>query len=202
MRKSERDLCKWVNYRIGKGVTHPDAQISVMAVPQELQSGLHAELIQELEIPVDTPPLCYDDFNHCYGFGGFVRWAYFADPKGSQDRLGIDWNIVGRETSGVANSLYVAYRIVKTLSDQGLNPKLEIVLLSCRMTEYPFMEKLRSDLGLSTLSDWIKNCPQIFREDSQICPRCGLKTLQEKVNFCYRCGCNPKLIKKGGKKTS
>ena len=88
-------LCPWVGWGIGKGIPHLQDDVSVFAVPSQLKSGLHGELVKGfLGYPLDP----YKD-----GFNGFIRWVYFADPLDHMGRsgvLGIDWSLVMAQGTG------------------------------------------------------------------------------------------------------
>ncbi|GEM_PF-1403782 len=194
MRANEKDRCRWINYGIGKGVTNPEARISIFAVPTELKSGLHAELVDGLGIHVDRAPLCYDEAHHVHGFGGFIRWVYFADPKNGKNFLGIDWSLSARVTAGIATSMVDVVNVADVLMRHGIPPDTELVLLNSRMCEEEYHYAFRKKYNLITLNDWTTRGDLLFSKPSTHCPRCGLRTFMRSARYCFRCGANPKLF--------
>ncbi|MDP3985362.1 MAG: hypothetical protein Q8P82_01240 [bacterium] len=197
MRPEDREHCAWIGFGIGKGVTDPQRNVSVFAVPENLESGLHGELIQEFP-GVDPVPLCYERFAHKNGFGRFVRWVYFADPAGGPGYIGVDWSLVERATAGVAVSMKSAGNVFAALAAHGLPKDTKTALLNWRMCEHPSWREIRVSLGLETVADWELRAPALFGPKSRYCPRCGAKTLAEPAEFCSQCGCKPALFWKGG----
>lgn len=189
---SNRDVCRcaWVGFGIGKGVTHPDRKVSVFALPDKLLHGLHRELIDGL-VDADPMPLCYDLYGHVKGFGGFIRWAYFANPAGSPDVLGIDWSLGARQSSGVVGSLTDVARVIPVLIDHGIPFSTEVVLLNSDLTELVAVFEMRQRAGLVTVYDWLWRASEIFRFGSGFCPRCGLDVLQKTYRYCPMCGARP-----------
>lgn len=183
--------CRWIGFGIGKGVTHPHRDISIFAIPTELTRGLHGELIQGFP-DVDPVPLCYDGLNHVHGFGGFIRWVHFANPKGGPGIFGIDWSIVERPTAGIATSWRSVAQLVVIVTRHGIPRDTEVVLLNWRMCEEPEIEHLRQSLGLGTIDDWMSRGHGLFGPASDHCPRCGIRTLQNFPRYCFRCGCEPR----------
>lgn len=193
MRPEDRARCPYIGFAIGKGVTDPRTATTVFAVMPKLIRGLHAELVSDFP-NIDPMPLCYDTTNHVHGFGGFVRWAYFADPRGVDDVLGIDWSLIARPTAGIATSFLAAMRVVQTLAQQGIAPWARVRLLNWRMMEDVPVTNVREKLQLETVDDWCRLAPMLFSPGSGVCPRCGLGTLARQPEFCGQCGCNPRLI--------
>lgn len=190
MRAEDAATCRWIGYGIGKGVTHPQTETTVFGVPRELRSGLHAELVAGFS-DVDPFPLCYDDRAHVFGFGGFVRWVYFADPSGGPGVFGLDWSIAARPTSGVAHAMIAVAAIARIAAEHGIPPDAELALLNWRMCEELVITALRERMALRTVADWNTRAPAYFRRGSGYCPRCGLRTLAHRERFCSRCGCDP-----------
>ncbi len=187
--------CRWVGYGIGKGVTHPRRNITVFAIPQELTSGLHGDLVQGFdEVPVDPTPFCYES-SATIGFGGFVRWVLFADPKRTQNILGIDFSLVVNEHAGVATTVLRILQTVETIACHGIASHTEIALLNTRMREPHSLFAWRKRCRLLTLQDWLDKGPILFQKPGIHCPRCGLRTLNDPTAvYCSRCGCKPTLI--------
>ena len=196
----DRARCPYVGFAIAKGVTDPTTPTTVFAIMPKLVRGLHAELIDGFP-NVDPMPLCYESIDHVYGFGRFVRWAYFADPRGHDDFLGIDWSLIARPTSGVATSFLAACNVVTTLARQGMPPWTHVRLLNWRMSEDAPVAIAREALCLETVDDWARLGPILLAPGSGVCPRCGLATLAKNPMFCNKCGCNPKLIHASTKKS-
>lgn len=192
MKSSDLGNCKWLGYSYQKGVTSVTKNISIVALPGHMGPGLHADLVNGLD-ETDSGLACYAD-DHKKGFGSFTRWVYFSDPTNQRDFLGIDWSIVARPSSGVANSYLRAAQVIKTLFRHGLNPKVEVVLLNGRMMEDALVIAVRSKLGLVVVADWVQKFQKLFGKGSNFCPRCGLQTLTFEAVYCYACGCNPDLI--------
>ena len=187
-----RESCRWIGCGIGKGVTHSEHRISVFGVPDRVQAGLHGELIQGFP-DVDPPPLCYDHYNHVNGFGGFIRWVYFASYS-LQEFLGVDFSIISRPHSGVANSVSMVTPLVTVLASHGVPCDSEVVLLNWRMYEENEIKDMRYAAGLVTVQDWVERGDACFSRGSSFCPRCGLETLTRDTYFCNRCGAKPALF--------
>jgi hypothetical protein len=195
MRREERETCRWLGFPIVKGVTHPERNISAFAHLHNLASALHAELAAGFpDVHVDPTPLCYAPEHH-FGFGGFVRWAYFVNPEGGAGFMGIDWSYHLRPTGGVAHSMRRVSQTVRALARHGLPLDEEIVLLNGRMCESPYLEDWRQAVALVTVRDWLKRGPVLFRKGSTRCPRCGQPTMRDRqAKFCSFCGCQPQLV--------
>lgn len=187
MRKEDISDCRWLGFGIGKGVTNPKKNFSVYALSNDARSGLHADLLRDRD-DVDPFPLCYDQYLHKRGFGGFIRWVYFADPQGGSGVFGIDWSIVARPKSGVANSMVAVFRVAETVIYHGIPPDAEVALLNARMCEENAVRAMRESAGLYALSDWVKKGNSLFWILGDYCPRCGLKTRKTGAMFCFRCG--------------
>ncbi|MDO8425540.1 MAG: hypothetical protein Q7T01_03430 [bacterium] len=184
--------CRWLGYGIGKGVTDPNAGITVFSPGSGPETqGLHGELIQGFPF-VDPTPLCYED-THVFGFGTFLRWVYFADPQGGPGVLGVDFSLTERQTAGVATSMLAVARCAAALAGSGIPPDAELVLLNWRMCEPVRLTALRHTEQLITLRDWARAVPH-FASGGTHCPRCGLHTLHAWVPFCNQCGCRPALV--------
>ncbi|KKU51208.1 MAG: hypothetical protein UX72_C0024G0008 [Parcubacteria group bacterium GW2011_GWA2_47_10] len=192
MTEKDATRCKWVGYGIIKGVTNPTESLSVLALSKSLVRGLHADLISGFE-NVDSGMECYSP-NHKKGFGNFVRWVFFADPKKEKDFFGIDFSLSERPTAGVACSLISASRVIKTVLLHGVPPDTECVLLDPTMCEPEYLTSVRSTLGFNTLHHWAEKAERLFKPDGAYCPRCGLETRRKKISFCSRCGCKPELF--------
>lgn len=201
MRKKDIPHCRWVGFGIGKGVTNPEENLSIFAAFQESRHGLHADLLRDRD-DVDLFPLCYDQYLHKRGFGGFIRWVYFFDPQGGPGVFGVDWSIVARPTSGVACSMVTILKITKTVIYHGIPPNAEVALLNTYMCEEPTARAMLEDAGLITLYDWVTKGDSLFWLLGCYCPRCGLKTQENGAAFCFRCGgrfsCFLKSFRKGG----
>lgn len=187
MKEKDAKTCRWLGFGIGKGITDPDKNISVFGVPNRIHRGLHYELVKGFP-DIDPFPLCYDEVNHVKGFGSFVRWVYFVDPEREHDFLGIDFSIVCRPTSGVANSVAKVSEVVKVVFQHGISPRSEVVLLNHKMCEHPGITEMRRQAGLIMVNDWINMADKLFLSKSPFCSKCGLKTLDNNEKFCYRCG--------------
>ena len=193
MRKEDVENCRWIGYGIIKGVTSPKNNLTIYGIPEEPCSGLHGELISG-QPDVDPTPLCYEE-NHDKGFGDFVRWVIFADPKERQHFFGIDFSLTLRPTSGVATSFRKVWEIVGTLIDQGISPWIEVVLLNCRMIEPEYLTQVRKDAGLITAFDWVVKGERYFSQRSNFCPKCGQKTFEKNSHkYCCLCGAGPELF--------
>lgn len=201
MKEEDARTCRWLGFNIGKGATSPSERITVFSTLDKIHRGLHYELVRDFP-GIDLFPLCYEE-DHKLGFGDFVRWVYFADSKGKQNFLGIDFSLACRPTSGVANSIRRVWEVVKTTALHGMPLDVEVVLLNHRMCELAGVMAMRQEAGLITLGDWTLVADSIFTRGSSFCPRCGQKTLDGQPNFCYYCGCSPDLFydqqKEGGK---
>ncbi len=191
--KADVKECRWIGFGLGKGATSPDKNISVYAVPNQLKRGLHYELVRGLD-RVDKFPLCYDEIKHINGFGGFVRWVFFANPNGGPGVLGIDFSLAARRTSGIANSMIRAIEVIKTAAKHGIPVTAEVALLNWRMCEDSAVKNFRYGFGLVTVKDWIERGGKLFTRRSGLCPRCGLETLKDNQRFCFKCGCQPELF--------
>lgn len=192
MRVQDAVTCRWLGYGYQKGITNPEKNISVVAVGETMCKGLHASLAQDLE-DIDPLPLCYED-NHKKGFGSFVRWVYFADPLGKKNYFGVDWSLIARPTSGIANSMLSVAKVVLAAYRHGLPEGIEVVLLNGLMQEELVICELRNQLQLVKVKDWVTNAMGLFGPASNYCPRCGLKSLTFATKFCSACGCSPQLI--------
>ena len=199
MQKCDIENCEWTGSGLTKGVTDPLNKISVFNFPseKEIVRGLHAKLVQGLA-DVDPFPLCYDEIATEKGFGPFVRWVYFLDPAGLNDVFGIDFSIVSRPVSGIANSVLKAAEIVKVACMHGISKNISVALLSPYMCEPEAVAQMRMNAGLFYAEDWILRARELFGENGKFCPRCGLETMIPGCKFCYVCGCRPELIRKGG----
>lgn len=187
MKEEDIRTCLWLGFGIGKGITDPIKNLSVFGEANRIYRGLHYELVKEFP-DIDPFPLCYDEEKHVKGFGRFVRWVYFADPKREQDFLGIDFSLVCRPTSGVANSVTKVADVVKVIFEHGVSLKSEVVLLNRKMCEHSGITEMRRQAGLITVNDWINLADKLFLSKSPFCSKCGLKTFDKPVSFCYRCG--------------
>lgn len=186
--------CAWIGWGIAKGVTHVREDVSVLAVPDELRSGLHAELIQGFP-HTDPFPLCYDTREHVNGFGGFVRWVYFADPVDTARRggvFGIDWSPNEPLTIGVAPSLHTVAKVAARALLHGIPPGAELALLNWKMLETPELARFRRRSGLGTVHSWVRLAPARLAPVGVICPKCTSRTFTTDERFCYRCGTNPR----------
>lgn len=197
MKKEDARTCRWIGFGISKGLTSPAKNITVFSTLRRNQRGLHHELVKGFP-GIDPFPLCYEE-DHKFGFGDFVRWVYFSDPKGKNNFLGIDFSLACRPTSGVANSVTRAWEVLKTIALHGMPLDVEVVLLNHRMCETAGVTRMRQKAGLVTLGDWILSAESILAKGSKFCPRCGQKTLDRdgidrQPKFCYRCGCEPDLF--------
>lgn len=196
MEEEDAVNCRWLGFGIGKGVTNPTENISSFAIPNKLYHGLHADLLKDFP-GVDPHPLCYEEYTHIKGFGGFTRWVYFADPENRAPVFGIDWSILARPTSGVANSMVKMREVVRAAANHGIPQNAEVAFLNWHMCEPPCMTKVKKELEIWKVMDWLQNADTLFSFESPFCPRCGLKTITKKTNYCVRCGGNPKLFWKG-----
>ena len=188
--------CPWLGYGIAKGVTDPVKNISVLGLPTKggVAHGLHRELLEGFP-GIDPYPLCYENVDHENGFGGFIRWVYFTDPKGKHDVLGIDYSVIMRPTSGVANSMLVVREVVGSLIDHGISPSVEVALLDTTMTEFAGVTAIRRNAGLNRAVDWVILCDRLFGEEGTCCPRCGQALKSKEDAFCIHCGCKPALVR-------
>ncbi|HBK34410.1 MAG: hypothetical protein UU08_C0025G0010 [Candidatus Uhrbacteria bacterium GW2011_GWE2_40_58] len=189
MREEDLAHCRWVEWGMSKGVTHPFLGISILGQREDLPRGLHAELVADFP-GVDPYPLCYDENNHIYGFGGFVRWIHFTNPKNPHNPgiLGIDWSLACRPTSGVATTMRCVADVVKMIIQHGLDPQTEIALLNWRMCEDDFLTMWKQEIELIYAWQWDQSTHGLLAPQGNHCPRCGLKTFVQKNNFCFRCG--------------
>ncbi len=192
MRRDEAKTCEWLGHGFRKGVTHPEKNITVFLASDTAEPGVHAKLIADFS-GVDPHPRCYWPVRHKLGFGGFIRWVYFSDPRGKRDFTGADWSLVARSTAGILTSFLSVEKFARALVQSGIDEKIELVLLNCRMRENSIIRGTRAKLGLQTLSDWFDRAPKLFRRGSGICPRCGQNILLREI-FCHSCGCRPRLI--------
>lgn len=186
--------CTWVGWGIAKGVTHVREDVSVLAVPDALQSGLHAELIQGFP-HTDPFPLCYDARGHVNGFGGFVRWVYFSDPADAECRggvFGIDWSPNEPLTIGVASSLHTVARVAARALLHGIPPGAGLALLNWKMLETAALARFRRRSGLGTIHSWVRLAPTRLAPVGMICPKCTSRTFTTDERFCYRCGTDPR----------
>lgn len=199
MEECEIPNCEWVGWGLTKGVTNSAKNISVVNFPskKDMSRGLHARLVENFP-DLDPYPLCYDEDRHDKGFGGFIRWVYFSDPAAINDVLGIDFSIISRPTSGIANSIYSAAEVIKTLCSQGLSKNIQVALLNPKMCEAGAVKAMRINAGLFFVEDWLELSEDLFGKRGKFCPRCGLETMVPGCKFCYACGCDPELIRNGG----
>ena len=195
MRPQDVAGCRWLNFKISRGITSPGRDISVYANVPVMPHGLHGEMLRDFP-GTDLSPLCYDTERHIHGFGGFVRWVLFSHPNHPRRILGIDYSLIYDRESGIAYAVIEAARTVKTLVEHGLDLHTEIVLLNWRMCEETEIKNMRLNLGLLTADGWILKSPKLFTKESGVCPRCGLITLKNGENFCGKCGANPNLFLK------
>ncbi len=151
MAAADQQICRWLGFGIGKGVTDPERNISVFGLPEIMTAGLHGLLIQGFP-GVGTSPECYEQ-NDVLGFGGFVRWVYFANPGGGNGILGIDFSLCAWSGAGVANTMFSVSRLAKTCLEHGISPQDQLVLLNCRMIEEPCVFSWRQSLGLCCASN-------------------------------------------------
>lgn len=153
--------CRWIGFRIGKGVTHPLKDITVFdRTREESKKGLHGTLIQGFEdIPVDPESRCYTE-DRDLGFGGFIRWSSFSHPF-ETGFLGIDCDSAKSPTSGVARSVQEVYEVVRVLARHGFPKDYEVVMLNDHMCEDPASTAWRKEHGLVTLRDWIEKFPAL-----------------------------------------
>lgn len=187
MRREEAEVCRWIGFGIGKGVTSPSRKISVFGVPDEPRSGLHGKLIQGFS-GVDSCPLCYEDSSE-KGFADFVRWVFFADPTLKRDFLGIDFSLGMSDHSGVATSFQAIWGVVRVLVCHGLSEDVEVVTLNSRMCESESLREVRRLAGLLKVSDWMVKGNSLFGVKSKFCPKCGQMTLDRTPSeFCFQCG--------------
>lgn len=185
--------CFWIDYGVGKGVTHPEHGITVYGITSDILKGFHSTLARGFPgIKMDENPLCYDIPRHHHGFGGFVRWVYFADPEDLVDFLGIDFCLFCRPTAGVANSFWRAYLVMKVLAEQGIPLNTQILLLGSDICQWPGIEECIANVGW-TIEDWLISAPMKFSIAGTLCPNCGQETFADSsVKFCCRCGANRK----------
>lgn len=194
MDSEDAHTCPWIGYGMGKGVTHLYDDISVFAIPNEMKRGLHAEIIQGYN--VDPVERCYLD-DHKLGFGGFVRWMYFSDPKDlhtDQGVFGLDWSLVHKLSSGIATSMLIVQTIIARAHAHGIPANTYVALMNPSMCEPSFMTKWKQNIGLLTVQDWVEKAPKLFAQNGTHCPKCGLDTFQCPRKFCYRCGANRNAI--------
>jgi hypothetical protein len=192
MTDEERATCHWMNFGMGKGVTCPVSDISVYMILDKRHSGLHGTLIQGLG-NVDTSPACYER-DSILGFGAFVRWVYFQPQQKRPGILGIDWSLGHGPTMGVADSMKRVYAVARSCAAHGVPPETELALVNYRVCEDPLHHAWRERTGLVTVRDWCEKGGALFGRGSCHCPQCGSTTLNETTNFCYRCGCEPRLL--------
>lgn len=182
--------CPWIGYGMGKGVTHVYKDISVFAIPNEMKRGLHAEIVQGYAVdPVD---LCYLD-THKLGFGGFVRWMYFVDPRDHETQsgvFGLDWSLVHKLSAGIATSMVIASVIITRAHAHGIPANARVALMNPSMCEPTYVTDWKMTVGLLTVSDWIEKSSKLFTQNGTHCPKCGQKTFETPRRFCSRCGAN------------
>ncbi len=187
MRPEEIAHCKWVEFGIGKGVTSANHNLSIFGVPGKLGSGWHGELVKGFP-GIDPTPRCYEP-DHQFGFGDFVRWVYFADPKGGGDYFGVDFGLTERATAGVGDSVLRVSHTARIALEHGVPANVSLVLLGPRMIEEAVVTAFRLELGLNTMADWAERGKELFdRENGPRCWKCGLDTRKPLFQFCYRCG--------------
>ncbi len=193
MEPEDKKHCRWIGFGIGKGITDPDKDVTVFGIPTAVTAGLHGMMLDGFE-NTDAPPLCYEEFGHKLGFGGFTRWVYFANPASCHDVIGIDWSISARNTSGIANSMVRVTKLLKTLWLHGIPQHAEVALVNWKMCEEKVIRDMLMQTGLRYIIDWVRSGDVIFGPCSPFCPRCGLSTLRPESKFCNRCGCDPRLF--------
>lgn len=191
MRAEDAANCAWVGWGIGKGVTSVERDVSVFGIPHELKSGLHAELVQGFP-GVDPFPLCYDAQGHVHGFGGFVRWVYFADPIGPDNGcgvFGIDWSPKQPRAIGVAPTLHTIVSIAARACAHGVPIGSELVLLDWKMLEHPVLRQWRHARELVTLADWAFKAQGLLAPAGRICATCLNETIfAAEDHYCFMCG--------------
>lgn len=191
MDANDAKTCPWIGYGMGKGVTHLFKDISVFMIPNEMKSGLHGEMVQGFK-GVDPIDLCYLD-THKLGFGGFVRWMYFADPQDHETHAGVfglDWSLIHKLSSGIATSMLVAQIIIERAYAHGIPGNARVALMNPLMCEPAYLTEWKQSAGLLTVHDWATKAAQLFSACGTHCPKCGLPTFQKPRRFCYRCGAN------------
>ena len=181
--------CHWAGWRFGKGVSRGETHVFAMAT--ELTSGQHAEMVQGFD-QVDPPQGCYDRRHRVHGFGGFLRWVYFAQQGDAV--LGVDWSLAERENAGVALSMLDVHHLAGSLIDAGTAPSTTLALLNPQMCEPAELAAWRRRHGLNTLRDW--RCARaILAPHGILCGRCGLKTFVSPcARFCEQCGAPKHLV--------
>lgn len=191
MREEDTTHCRWIDWGMSKGVTHPYLGISILAQLHDLPRGLHAELVADFP-NVDPYPLCYDEDHHILGFGGFVRWLHFTDPQDPNGPgiFGIDWSLACRPTSGVATTMRCAVDVVRAVVVHGIHPRAEVALLNWHMCEDVWMTQWRQQNKLTHAYQWCERGLGLLAPQGTHCPRCGLNTFDRPANFCVRCGHN------------
>ncbi len=156
MSDEDRKNCHWIGFGFAKGVTDiksPDA-ITVLSLYPETVSTLHGLMIQGFS-GVDEYPWCYHpDKADDKGFGGFVRWAYFADPREKQDVLAVDFEPGAKTTNGKAVCIEAVAAVARICLSQGIRPDAELILANPRMCEDQEHQQLRESERLLTVKDW------------------------------------------------
>lgn len=189
MKPRERKTCPWVGFGILKGVTNIESNTSIIGFPvyssPDDQSGFHSKLIRGLS-HVDPCPQCYDPNKARYGFGGYIRWAYFADPDRGHGYLGIDFSLAASPLIGVATSVEMVHRCMTVLMQHGIPGRTTGVLLEWNMCEHPNAMSMRRRTGLQSVRDWKIHAARLLRQ-CRICWRCGLPRDRTYV-FCPYCG--------------
>lgn len=188
--------CEWDGFAIVKGVTHPQANLTVFGFPSKIIPGYHARLAKGFPgIPIDPFPQCYDNQSLCRGFGGFTRWTYFVNPFDHDDVLGIDFHIAHQSRSGAAQSITRAASVVHCLALQGIGLRVKVALINWYMAWYHGVAAMQRSAGLVTIGDWLIRVPQLIYPAGPLCPRCGLGTMTDRrFRFCTGCGCNPDIM--------
>lgn len=209
MRADDVARCRWVGWGLTKGVTHPLEGTTVLAKMGELVCGMHAQMLQGLP-NIDPPEGCYDKDKRVQGFGGFIRWVYFAPKETEQQGIvGIDWSQEEPKDAGVARHVDEVVCLARHLANAGIDENSELVLLNCRMCEYPELTAWRHQHRLVSMSDWAQREVQmVWKNDSpdypstpvapppprppvrprwKFCPNCGGK-LGTDFKFCPGCG--------------
>lgn len=193
MRPDEILTCQWVEYGMSKGVTHLTKDLTIVADCAELPRGLHADLVAEFSDEVDPYPLCYEP-THQRGFGGFIRWLAFTNPRSPEAPgiFGIDFSTNCRPTSGVANTVWRVAEVARIILSHGIDPRTEIAMLNSRMTEDIGVTAWREHFGLRTVKDWVDCSFKLLFPNGYLCPRCGCHTFFGAELFCSNCGYNLK----------
>lgn len=186
MTPEDADACRWIGFGIGKGVTHPGRDISAYGIPRRLRSALHGELVQPFG-GADTTPACYDRAS-ARGFGGFLRWVWFAGPRGNDDALGVDWSLAEAPHIGVATRATIVCTLARTLVRHGVPERAELALIGPAMCESPDDAAWRHADGLVAVRDWSAALDR-FGRGTGWCETCGRGSfLARDYPFCSHCG--------------